>query len=530
MILLIDNYDSFTYNIYQLVSSLGFEVLVKRNDEIDIDGICTLNPTHIILGPGPNSPKDSKLCLEIVQHLKAQYPILGICLGHEAILYAFGVPIVNADTIVHGKVSPLNHCEESLFTNIPQHIPITRYHSLVAKQKDIPSDFHILATSQDNEVMAIAHKKYPLFGLQFHPESIGTHYGEKMLLNFIYYKRHTIPIKVFLQRLSTLQNLSFVESYDLMECIAENDLTQAQLGSLITSFAIKKPTHEELAAFASLLITKAQSFALDDEERIDIVGTGGSARKTFNVSSTTAILLASMGLKVVKHGNRAVTSKSGSADLLSHLGINIYMSIETCQKCYEELGITFLFAPKIHNALKHVQNARKEIGFKSIFNLLGPLSNPLRPTYQLIGVFDKEYLYTIAQALNTLGVKRAMVVHGIDGIDEFSLCGITRVSYLHDGIITNFDFNPQDYGIELADFSQLRGGDVYKNAEITLEILNGVESKKADLVALNAGAALFLYNKAESIEQGFYQAKEFLKTKQALITLEKFKEMSNKVY
>ena len=184
MILLIDNYDSFTYNIYQLIGKLGFEVVVKRNDEIQITDIRLLNPTHIILGPGPNNPKDSKICLDIISHLKGEYPILGICLGHEAILYAFGVPIVNATHIVHGKISLLNHCEDGIFTNIPQQIPVTRYHSLVAKRENIPDEFAITAISDDNEIMAVSHKNYPLVGLQFHPESIGTEYGEKMILNF----------------------------------------------------------------------------------------------------------------------------------------------------------------------------------------------------------------------------------------------------------------------------------------------------------------------------------------------------------
>lgn len=527
MILLIDNYDSFTYNIYQLIGKLGFEVVVKRNDEIQITDIRLLNPTHIILGPGPNNPKDSKICLDIISHLKGEYPILGICLGHEAILYAFGVPIVNATHIVHGKISLLNHCEDGIFTNIPQQIPVTRYHSLVAKRENILDEFAITAISDDNEIMAVSHKNYPLVGLQFHPESIGTEYGEKMILNFIHYKRHAIPVKAFLHKLANLEDLSFVESYDLMECIAEGDLTKVQLGSLITSFYAKKPTSNELAAFASLLVTKAESFSINDEKHIDIVGTGGSARKTFNVSSTVAILLASMGLKVVKHGNNGVTSKSGSADLLYHLGININMDMRTCEKCYDELGITFLFAPKIHNVLKHVQHARRELGFKSIFNLLGPLSNPLRPTHSLIGVFDSEYTDVMANALNMLGSKRAMVVSGLDGIDEFSLCGVTQVSELDNGSIKKYHFNPKDYGIELAKFTELKGGDVHENVAITLDILSGNESKKADLVALNAGASLYLYGKAESIESGFHQAKDFLKSKKALATLEMFKKLSH---
>lgn len=539
MILLIDNYDSFTYNIYQLVSALGFEVIVKRNDSIDIDAIRALNPTHIILGPGPNAPKDSRICLNIIHELKGEYPILGICLGHEAILHAFGVPIVNAKNIVHGKVSPLKHSEDSIFTNIPQDVLITRYHSLVAKAADIPSEFRILAFSDDGEVMAVAHKEFALYGLQFHPESIGTQHGAKMLLNFINYKKNSIPLKTFLHKLANLQNLNFTQSYDLMECIAEDMLSPAQLGSLITSFYIKKPTSDELAAFSSLLVARASSFEVSGHDFFDIVGTGGSARKTFNVSSTAAIVLASMGVKVIKHGNRAITSKSGSADLLAALGVNIDMSLEVALRCYKELGLTFLFAPRIHSALKHVQGVRRELGFKSIFNLLGPLSNPLKPNFRLIGVFDSSFAPIMAAALKTLGCKRAMVVHGLvksgvdskvsysEGIDEFSLCGVTKVSELKNGKVLNYDFNPEKHGISLVNFSDLKGGDVARNAQITLEILKGLESPKANLVALNVGVSLYLCNKAKSIESGYNLALSHLKSGKALQTLENFVRVSN---
>ncbi|STQ85869.1 bifunctional anthranilate synthase component II/anthranilate phosphoribosyltransferase [Helicobacter muridarum] len=526
MVLLIDNYDSFTYNIYQLLGYLGCEVQVVRNDCISIQDIRNLNPTHIILGPGPNRPEDSIICIDIVKQLGKEYPILGICLGHEAILYAFGIPIVNADYILHGKISQITHSEEGIFSHIAQGISVVRYHSLVAKKEDINNDFAITAYSNDGEVMAVAHKQYPIYGLQFHPESIGTECGEKMIQNFLSYKRHYIPIRLFLHKLANLENLSFSQSYDLMECISEGELSIAQIASVITSFYIKKPVSDELGAFASLLIQKASKFDIDDSERIDIVGTGGSARKTFNVSSTVAILLASMGLKVVKHGNRGVTSKSGSADLLSYLGVNIDMSLEVCKKCYEQLGITFLFAPKIHSALKSVQSIRKELGFKSIFNLLGPLSNPLRPTYSLIGVFDKEYSNVMINTLALLGSKRAMVVNGLDGIDEFSICDKTQVHELKDGKILNYDFDPSRHGIRIAPFNEVKGGDVARNAEITMEILSGIESSRADLAALNAGASLYLYGKSDSIESGFIKAKEFLASKKALQTLENFVSLS----
>ena len=520
MILIIDNYDSFTYNIYQLVASLGFEAMVRRNDSISIDEIRRINPTHIILGPGPKTPLDSGICLQIVSELKEEYPILGICLGHQALLYAFGVKITNAKHIMHGKTSVITHVEDCIFSNIPQYIKAMRYHSLVAKREDIPDCFKIIATSDDDEVMAVAHKKYNMMGIQFHPESIGTEYGDRIMLNFI---KRPVLIKTFLRKLVNLENLNFVEGYDLMESIAENQLSKAQIGSIITSFYIKKPVSAELAAFASVLVSKAKSFVVRDKARLDIVGTGGSDRKTFNVSTTAALLLASMGVRVAKHGNSAITSKSGSADLLAQLGININMDIETCRKCYENLGITFLFAPRIHKAMGNVQNVRKDLGFKGIFNFVGPLSNPLRPTHQLIGVSDSEYTEIMADALRILGAKRAMVVSGLDGIDEFSLCADTKVSELRDGQISTYIFSPEKIGISLANFNDLKGGDVYVNADITRMILSGKDrGVKSNLVSLNAGACLYLYGLADSIEEGFAKARDFIYTGKTMETLERF--------
>lgn len=536
MILLIDNYDSFTFNIYQLLLSLNQQVLVKRNDKITIEEIKNISPSHIIIGPGPNSPIESKSCIDIVKEFKEKIPILGVCLGHEIILYAHQIPIVNAKNILHGKTSKISHSEEGLFNNIPQGIQVARYHSLCAKKEDIlklSSEFTITAFSDDDEVMAFSHKKYPLFGVQFHPESIATEFGHKIIQNFINCNRLKIPVKTYLNKLTELENLSFSEAYDLMECISENDLNPSQIASLITSFKIKKPTSEEISAFAYLLIKKGAKFDINKNlDTIDIVGTGGSGKKTFNVSTTVSIILAAMGLKVLKHGNRAVTSKSGSADLLKELGININMSLERVQKSFEELGIAFLFAPNIHSALKNVQNIRKELGFKSIFNLLGPLSNPLNPKNQLIGVFNKKYTPILADALLKLGAKSAMVVSGLDGLDEFSLLDDTQITRLEGDEISTSIFSPFSF-VKQAQYHELRGGNARDNAQITLNILSGkniLEGKsdpKSDLVCLNTGAALYLSKKASSIEEGFFITKDFLKTGQSLEFLEKFKKFSN---
>lgn len=533
MILLIDNYDSFTYNIYQAFSNLGYPIKVLRHDKTTLEEIESLNPSYIVLGPGPKTPKDSLLNIQIVQRFKGIYPILGICLGHQAILSAFGVEIKNAKNIVHGKVEPLLHNQKGIFRHISQKTPIARYHSLVGKREEIPECFIISGMSEDGEVMAVEHKQYHLVGLQFHPESIGTKEGEKMLQNFLHYAREPIPVKDYLKKCLKLESLNFQESYNLMDELTEGNLTDAQIGSILTSLEIKGVDEYELAGFASVLKQKAVRFEAKDtkEIRLDMVGTGGSNAKTFNVSTTCALLLATLAKRanfgIIKHGNRAITSKSGSADLLNALGINPNMELQNAQKAYEELNLTFLFAQKFHSAMRFAAPARGSLGFKTAFNLIGPLSNPASITHQLIGVFDKAYTEIMAKALAILGIKRAMVVSGLDGYDEISLCAPTQITELREGAIKTYIFNPVEVGLSFASYSMLRGGDAKENAQITMDIFEAKPSPKLDLVALNLGAALCVCEQADSLREGFFKAKQIIESKEVFEVLRGFQSISN---
>ncbi|OHD17915.1 MAG: anthranilate phosphoribosyltransferase [Spirochaetes bacterium GWD1_27_9] len=532
MILILDNYDSFTYNLYQIFLKLNYPIKVVRSDKITIEEIEKLNPEYIVISPGPGTPHEAGICIEVVQKLKGKYPILGVCLGHQSILAAFGVPIVNAARTVHGKVEQLIHNGKGIFRNIPADTKVTRYHSLAGKEKDIPDCFEITAKCEDGEVMAVEHKEYYIVGVQFHPESIGTKDGEKMILNFLHYRRDNVPIKDYLSKLLNKTNLNFKESYDIMDELTEGNMHDAQIGSLLTSLQIKGFTSEELAGFASVLKKKAISFPKpeDNENRLDTCGTGGShSSKTFNVSTTVALLANACGAKVVKHGNRAATSKSGSADLLEKLGVNVDMSIENCIRTYKEIGITFLYARKFHSAMRFAAAARQSLGFRTIFNLIGPLSNPAYSTHQLIGIYDKELTEKMCEALALLGVKRAMVVSGFDGLDEVSLSAPTKISELQDGWIKSYVFNPESIGIKLVNHSELVGGDSEINKNITLDILSGNDSQKANLVYLNTGVALYIYGMVSDIKEGFYKAKEIAKSKKGLITLEKFVNASKNI-
>lgn len=524
MILILDNYDSFTYNLYQLFLKLNYQLKVVRSDKITISEIEKLNPTHIVISPGPGTPEEAGISIEVVKKLKGKYPILGVCLGHQAILAAFGVPIVNASRIVHGKVEKIIHNGKGIFRNIPQEFYATRYHSLAAKEKDIPDCFIISAKALDGEVMAVEHKEYHLVGLQFHPESIGTKDGEALIKNFLHYKRDIVPIKIYLEKLLDQKDLTFQEAYDIMDELTDGNLHESQIGSLLTSIQIKGITAEELAGFASVLRKKASVFPRleKDEKRLDTCGTGGSKdAKTFNVSTTVALLAAAAGAKVVKHGNRAATSKSGSADLLEKLGVNIEMTPEKSYEVYKKCGFTFLFARKFHSAMRFAAPSRANLGFRTVFNLIGPLSNPAGANYQILGVYDEKLTELIAASLSILGVKRAMVVHGLDGLDEISLSRPTKITELKDGWMKTYIFSPEEIGLQFVPHEELKGGDVETNKNITLEILNGVDSQRANLVYLNTAAALYVYGLVENFKEGFYLAKEVAKSGKALSLLEK---------
>jgi len=314
-----------------------------------------------------------------------------------------------------------------------------------------------------------------------------------------------------------------------MDELTEGNLAEAQIASMLTSIQIKGVTAEELAGFARVLKTKAAYFPLPkaDEKRLDTCGTGGSrGAKTFNVSTIVSLILAAGGAKVVKHGNKAVTSKVGSADILEKFGINIEMDVKKSYEIYENLGFTFLYARKFHQAMRFAAPTRTALGFRTLFNMIGPLSNPAHATHQIIGVFDENYTEIMCKALKLLGIERAMVVHGSDGLDEITLTGPTKISELKDGWIKTYIFDPQSIGMKYRKHKTLTGGDIYTNTEIARDILEGKQSTKAELVYLNAGAAFYIYGLAKNIKEGYLLAKSTARGQKALEILETAAKMS----
>lgn len=309
-----------------------------------------------------------------------------------------------------------------------------------------------------------------------------------------------------LSKIISGQNLEPVEMSDMISAIFSGEITDAQIGAFMAALATKGETFEELAGAAQAMRRKAVRIESPAPTVVDTCGTGGDGANTFNISTTTAFVVAGCGVTVAKHGNRSVSSKCGSADLLEALGVNLNIEPEIVEEAISAIGIGFLFAPVFHGAMKYAIKARKEVGLRSIFNMLGPLTNPAGANCQLLGVYAPELTEMFAQALKMLGSKRAFVVHGHEGLDEISVCAPTRVSELKDGQIRTYDLTPEQFFGEAAEPGELVGGDPEENAAITRKILEGEKGPRRNVVMLNASAALVAAGKSEDFKDGIQQA------------------------
>lgn len=384
MILLVDNYDSFSYNLYQLAGSINPDMKVIRNDEMTIDEICALAPASIILSPGPGRPEQAGRCMEIVEKLGGEIPILGVCLGHQAICAAYGATVTYAKQLMHGKQSETTlDLTSELFQGLPETVPVARYHSLAADEATLPETLKVTARTAD-------------------------------------------------------------------------------------------------------------------------------------------------GVAVAKHGNRAASSKSGAADCLEALGVKIDLELEKNKEVLEKLGICFLFAQKYHMSMKYVAPVRKMLGIRTIFNILGPLTNPAAATMQVMGVYEEALVRPMAEVLSNLGVKRGMVVYGQDCLDEISLSAPTSVCEIKDGTFEEYVITPEEFGMTRCTKEELVGGTPQENAEITKEILAGKKGPARDAVVLNAAAALHVA-KEIPMQDAVKLAEELIDSGKAQKKLEEFVSLANKL-
>lgn len=542
MILLIDNYDSFSYNLYQLIGSIEPEITVVRNDAVTIEDIERMNPEAIVLSPGPGKPADAGICLDVVRTLSGRFPILGVCLGHQAIFEAFGGTVDHASHLMHGKSSLISvNTTSTLFRGLPNTIQAARYHSLSAQKETLPNCLRITSTCE-GELMAVEHRTHPTFGVQFHPESIMTPEGKAILQNFIDAARefnHTnnpqsLPskenpmIKEAIQTLSNKQDLPYAKAEAVMDEIMSGKATPVQMAAYLTALAMKGETIEEITASAAGMRAHCVKF-LHEMDVLEIVGTGGDGSNSFNISTTASLVIAAAGVPVAKHGNRAASSKCGAADVLEELGVNIDLVPERSAELLKSINICFLFAQNYHIAMKYVAPVRKELGIRTVFNILGPLSNPAGANMELMGVYDQELVEPLAQVMMKLGVRRGMVVYGQDSLDEISMAAPTSVCEIKDGWFQSYEITPEQFGYTRCAKEDLVGGTPTENAAITRAIINGEDrGPKRCAVCLNAGAALYITGAAETMEAGVRLAENIIDSGKAAAKLEEFIQESNR--
>lgn len=543
MILLIDNYDSFTYNLYQALGVMYPHIEVKRNDEITLDEIEKMKPEAIIISPGPCYPAQAGISEEVIRTFSGRVPILGVCLGHQAIAESFGGKIVQAEKQLHGKQTDVKIDTASpLFAGLPSSIPVARYHSLIVEKSSLPECLKIISEDADGQIMGLKHKEHATYGMQFHPESIMTDSGMTILANFLrtagiqpdMAAAPAIPdakkteLKPLIAKAVEGEHLTQEEARRAVDIIMSDRATNAQTAALLTAMRMNVENADEITGCAMGMREKMTTVP-HEQEVLEIVGTGGDLANSFNISTTSGFVIAACGQAVAKHGNRSVSSKSGAADVLEALGVKIASTPEKSSACIDETGISFLFAQSYHKAMKFVGPVRAQIGIRTVFNILGPLANPANAEYMVVGVYEDRLLELVANVLKNLGVKRALVIRGSDGLDEFSISAHTNVFEIRNGEITSYEVTPESVGLKRATKAEIVGGTAAENAEITRGILSGkIMGAKRDIVLLNSGAALYICGKAESIAEGVKIAAKAIDSGAAIEKLNAMIEFTNR--
>ncbi len=322
-------------------------------------------------------------------------------------------------------------------------------------------------------------------------------------------------------------DLSSEQMEQAMNFIMQGEATPAQIAGFIIALRMKGETVDELAAAARVMRNLSSKVNVSSSPLVDTCGTGGDGQKTFNISTASAIVAASAGVNIAKHGNRSVSSKSGSADVLEALGVKLELSPEQIAACVEQVGIGFMFAPMHHSCMKHAIGPRKELAVRTLFNLLGPLTNPAGAERQVLGVFDDQWLEPLAHVLKSLGTQHALIVHAEDGLDEISICAATNVCELKQGEVTSYQITPQDFSLNTAAIDAIQAEDVEQSAAIITAIFDGQTGAAADIVIMNAGAAIYVSGCADSLAKGVDLARQQLSSGAAKQTLQQLIELTN---
>ncbi|MGN0827576.1 MAG: anthranilate phosphoribosyltransferase [Kiritimatiellia bacterium] len=500
MFLLIDNYDSFTYNLVQAFQTLGKDPLVLYNDDPRVLELATDPALEMVcLSPGPSHPANSGYCLEFLKRLPHNVPVLGVCLGHQILGLLAGAEVKRAPQVMHGKTSDIVHDGTGLFLGVPNPMRAGRYHSLVVGESNA---FEVTARGPEGEVMALRYRDRPWAGVQFHPESILTEGGEQLLANFpsalLPDARIQVGMKSVLNTLAEGKDLSAAQASAAFEALMDGKLPLVQAGSFLMGLRIKGTTPVELAQAARAALGRAVRLPAIEGDVFDVVGTGGDSHDSFNCSTATALTVAGLGYRVVKHGNRAITSKCGSADVLERLGVPLDLAPEKVPGYLAEHNFAFLFAPRYHPAFRNLEPIRKDLAIRSVFNLLGPLINPARPARTLIGAASRELVPLMAATLKEANVRSGAVVCGAGGYDEVSTLGPSEITFVRDGVLSESVLDPLDFGFARGREEDLKVHSPEEAERVLRELLKGRGPEPMrDMLALNVGVALYLLNDSQ---------------------------------
>lgn len=513
-IFVLDNFDSFTYNLVDELRGLGEDVSIYRNSipaaKIFEKMTAAENPV-LVISPGPGTPSEAGCLLDLLGLCRGKIPIVGICLGHQAICQFYGGTVGASPEIMHGKSSLIEHTGAGPFAGLPSPLPFARYHSLIATK--VPASLEVIA-SFNGMPMAVMNRTDRVVGFQFHPESIMSPRGSELLrrtIDFISQEERRGDVHGVLGELFQGKKISAARTKELFSEIIRGNVDPATLAAALTAMKLGGETPEEITGAAEALLAAARPFPTPDYTFCDIVGTGGDGVGTINISTTAAFVAATCGVKVAKHGNRSVSSKSGASDLLNALGVKTTIPPEVARKCLDRFGFCFLFAPLYHSGMRFAAPVRQALKTRTIFNVLGPLINPARPSFMLLGVYSPELVRTVAEALKRLGCKRAMVVHG-NGLDEISISGKTVVAELRaDGSIEEFTLTPETFGLQTFPQESVLGGTPEENRVITENILRGTGTPAHNAaIAANAAPLLYMNGNVKTLAEGAKLALETL--------------------
>lgn len=500
MFLLIDNYDSFTYNLVQAFYALGHTPRVLHNDDPAVLEAATDPKLRMVcISPGPGHPAHAGYCLEFLNRLDPAIPVLGVCLGHQLLALHAGARVEVGPCIMHGKQSEIVHDGTGLFSGLPNPMKVGRYHSLVARaDEDTPNArFTVTARAPEGEVMALRCNDRPWVGVQFHPESVLTPEGLRLLGNFpqavMNKDNEAASLTSILERLARGEDLTAEMAAAGFASLMDGRMTPAQAGGFLMGLRMKGESALELAHATRAALARAVRVDGISGVSIDVVGTGGDGRNSFNCSTAASLVLAGMGYKVVKHGNRAVSSKCGSADALEALGIALDKNPASVAEMVRRRNFAFLFAPHFHPAFQNIGPLRKELGVRTLFNILGPMINPARPSHLLMGVARPELVPLVAETLLQSPLHRAAVVCGAGGYDELTPIGPAEVMLLHNGTTKALFLNPSEFGIRPCAPEDLTVRSKDEAVAVLRELLEGNGAPAMlDMVALNVGLAVYL--------------------------------------